>query len=65
MKQSTFNRLAGVIFLLVAILHALRILSGWEMVIAGWKVPIWASWPALALAGFLACSALTRKNHGR
>jgi hypothetical protein len=62
MKQGTFNRLAGAIFLLVAILHALRIFLGWEAVIAGWSVPMWASWTALALAGFLACSAFTRKS---
>ncbi|MBI1952913.1 MAG: hypothetical protein HYS41_02185 [Candidatus Omnitrophica bacterium] len=62
MKQATFNRPAGTIFLLIAILHVLRILLGWEAVIAGWKVPIGLSWLAFALAGFLACSAFSRKN---
>ncbi len=65
MKQTTFNRLAGTLFLLIAILHALRILLGWEAVIAGWKVPIGLSWLALALAGFLSYCALSKKNHGR
>ncbi len=62
MTQRTFNLLAGTIFLLIAILHALRILLGWEAVIAGWKVPIGLSWLALALAGFLAYSAFSRKK---
>ena len=62
MKQTTFNLVAGTIFLLVAVLHALRILLGWEAVIAGWKVPIGLSWLALALAGFLTYSAFSRKK---
>lgn len=62
MKQATFNLLAGTLFLLVAILHALRILLGWEAVIAGWKVPIGFSWLALALAGFLSYCAFSRKK---
>lgn len=62
MTQHTFNRLAGTLFLLIAILHALRILLGWEAAIAGWKVPIDLSWLALALAGFLAYCAFSRKK---
>ena len=62
MKQTTFNLVAGTLFLLIAILHALRILFGWEAVIAGWKVPMGLSWLALALAGFLAYTAFSRKK---
>ena len=62
MKQTTFNLVAGTVFLLIAILHLLRILLSWEAVIAGWKVPIWLSWLALALAGFLSYCAFSRKK---
>ena len=57
MNQKTFTLTAGVIFSLVAVLHALRLLLGWDAVIGGWTVPMWFSWLALALAGYLAFTA--------
>ena len=63
MTQSTFNVVAGVIFTLVAVLHALRLLLGWDAVIGGWEVPHWVSWIALALAGYLGYTAFAMKKH--
>jgi len=59
MTQPIFNMLAGIIFTLVAVLHGLRLLLGWEAVIGGWDVPRWLSWVALAFSGYLASSAFT------
>ena len=61
MNQKTFVRTAGVVFSLVAVLHALRLLLGWDAVIGGWSVPMWLSWLALALAGYLAYAAFRMK----
>ncbi len=38
-----FTTLAAVMFALVALVHALRLLYGWEVTIAGWTVPMWVS----------------------
>jgi len=57
MRQKTFTRMAGVVFVVVAVLHLLRILLGWEAVVGGWHVPLWFSWLALAFAGFLGYAA--------
>jgi hypothetical protein len=57
MTQKTFTRTAGVIFVLVAVLHLLRLLLGWEAVIGGWDVPMWVSGLALVLSAYLAYSA--------
>jgi len=38
-----FVALASIIFAVVAILHALRLLYGWEVTINGWAVPMWVS----------------------
>ena len=57
MNQKTFRLTAGAVFLLVAVLHALRLLCGWEAVIGGWSVPLWISWAALAVSGYLAYTA--------
>ncbi len=62
MTQKTFTLTSGVIFSLVAVLHALRLLLGWEAVIGGWQVPRWVSWPALALSGYLSYTAFTLKR---
>jgi hypothetical protein len=53
MDQRSFCLIAGIIFSIVAFIHALRILYGWEVVIGGWSVPQWVSWVALLVAGFL------------
>ncbi len=57
MTQRAFNTVAGTVFLLVVLLHALRLLLGWEAVIGGWHVPMWLSWLALPIAGFLVYTA--------
>ena len=62
MTQRAFNTVAGTIFLLVAILHALRLLFRWHASIGSWIVPMWVSWAGLALAGFLAYAAFSRKG---
>jgi hypothetical protein len=61
MSKDTFRMTAGIIFALVALLHTLRLLLGWEAVIGGWAVPMWFSGLALPLAGYLAYTAFTLK----
>ncbi len=57
MNQKTFTVTVGVVFSLIAALHALRLLLRWEAVIGGWTVPFWLSWVALAVSGYLAYTA--------
>ena len=57
MNQKSFNTFAGVVFLVVAVLHLFRLLFRWEAVIGGWVVPTWVSALALVLSGYLARSA--------
>jgi len=54
MSEKTFLRLAGVIFLFVAIVHLLRIVFKWEVVLAGWPAPVWLSDVAFVVAALLA-----------
>lgn len=58
MNQRTFLRIAGVVFVLIAVLHAVRLLGQWNVVIAGWVVPRWVSWAALLISGTLASIAV-------
>ena len=49
-----FTTIAIVIFSLVAVLHVLRLIFGWEAVINGLVIPMWASVVGLIIAGGLA-----------
>ena len=49
-----FTSLAIAIFTIVAVMHLLRILLGWEVTIQGTVIPMWASYLGLIIAGGLA-----------
>ena len=59
MSQKTFFLISGVVFSLVAVLHALRLALSWEAVIGGWIVPSWVSGVALLVAGYMAYTAFS------
>ncbi len=54
MTQRTFSLVTAVLFVLIALLHAVRLLRGWQVTIEGAVVPIWISWMGLAIAAYLA-----------
>ncbi len=58
MSQKIFSLVAGLIFLLIAVMHGLRLAFRWEVVLNGWSAPMWVSWLALVIAGFLAFEGL-------
>jgi threonine/homoserine/homoserine lactone efflux protein len=64
MSQRTFLLVAGVVFGLVALAHVLRIVFGWSLTIQDFSVPMWASWIAIIVAGYLAYEGfrLARKS---
>ena len=53
MSEKTFAAIAATIFGLVALLHLLRVVMGWSIVIDAWTVPMWLSWIGLVVAGAL------------
>ena len=59
MDQKRFNMVAAVIFAAVALLHALRLLMGWPVVIGGWMVPMWVSGAGLVIAAGLSYFAMS------
>jgi uncharacterized membrane protein len=54
MNKNTFSILSGLIFLIVAIAHAVRLAFKWEVVVASWPVPMWISVVACVVAAYLA-----------
>jgi hypothetical protein len=58
MSERMFSFLAGLIFLVVAVLHVMRLALGWNVVLAGWTIPTSVSWVAFPIAGYLAFEGL-------
>jgi len=54
MTQRIFSLVTSVLFFLIALLHAIRLLRGWQVIIEGAVVPIWISWMGLAIAAYFA-----------
>ena len=53
MTQRIFSLVTAVLFFLIALLHAVRLLRAWQVTIEGAVVPIWISWIGLAIAAYL------------
>jgi hypothetical protein len=61
--DKTYFLLSGVIFCLVALLHAIRVINGYELVIGPWNAPMFVSWIGTIGPGLLSvwAFALARK----
>jgi len=44
MNSRGYLVISGAIFAIVAILHLLRVLNNWVLVLGPWSAPIWVSW---------------------
>jgi len=58
MNERSYCVISGIIFIIIAFVHLLRIIYSWDGVIAGWPVPKWISWAALLIAGYLGYEGL-------
>ena len=54
MDQKAYNTISAVVFLIVGLLHLLRIIFGWPAQIGGLNIPLWVSWLAVVVTGALA-----------
>lgn len=49
-----FTTIAVAVFTVIAIVHALRLVAGWKVIVAGFDIPVWWSAPGVVIAGGLA-----------
>jgi hypothetical protein len=54
LDQKTYDTITGALFLIVAVVHLVRIIVGWSAQIGGLDIPPWVSWLAIVVAGALA-----------
>lgn len=62
MSNKTYYNVVSTIFIIVAVGHFLRILNGWDAQIGTIVIPMWASWVAVLLLGYLAVRGLTYRK---
>jgi hypothetical protein len=53
MTVQSYAAATSIIFLLVGVLHLVRVVLQWDVMIGTWHFPIWASVVAIIVAGFL------------
>jgi hypothetical protein len=59
MSERVFSLVAGLIFLVAAVMHILRLALKWQVVLNGQPLPMWVSSVAVLIAGYLAYEGLT------
>lgn len=52
-NKRIFLIIAAVVFMLVALLHLLRLINGWPVMLGNCTVPMWVSWPGLVVTALL------------
>ena len=50
------------IFAVIALGHLARVIFGWDAAIGGWLVPMWISWAAILVGGFLAYTGYKQQH---
>ena len=64
MNRRSYCVVTGIIFIVIALLHLLRIIYHWRVVIGPWAAPDWVSWVALVIAGYLGYEGLRLARRG-
>ena len=54
MKPKHFAKWAALLLTFAGLLHALRVILGWDLVISDWLVPVWLSAVVAVIALYLA-----------
>ncbi len=54
LKHKTIHLVAAVIFALIALLHLLRLVYSIPVIFGTWQVPVWLSFIAVLVGGYLA-----------
>lgn len=62
MNKNTFFTTTVILFAVVSSAHLFRVIFGWEVSIGGWQIPLWLSWIAFLLAGFLSWTAFRMRK---
>ena len=54
MTARTYFLATAILFSVIALVHLVRIILGWEATVAGWPLPMWLSWAAIVVTAVIA-----------
>lgn len=52
-SERTLLTVTGIIFLVVALAHLLRLMFGLQLILGGFEIPLWLSWAGVLVAAYL------------
>lgn len=55
--ERTLLRLVGLIFLIIALVHLLRLAFGWNLIVGEANIPMWLSWLGVIIPAYLSYCA--------
>jgi hypothetical protein len=64
MNRRSYCVVTGIIFIVIALTHLLRIFYGWRVLIGVILVPGWISWVGLIVAGYLGYEGIRLARRG-
>jgi hypothetical protein len=62
MSKKVTLKLAATLLSIAALLHLVRVLAGWDMVVNGWLLPVWVSIVVVIVAGYLGFRVCTMEK---
>jgi hypothetical protein len=65
MSSRCYLAISGVIFGIVAVLHLLRVVNGWALVLGPWSAPMWVSWLGIVVPAILCIWAIRLATRSR
>jgi len=54
MDRKTYFGVVSLVFVVIAVVHGLRVLNGWDANIGDWEIPLWVSYLSVVLGAYLA-----------
>lgn len=62
MNHSNYMKVSGVVFLAVALAHLYRVINGLSVSFGNYDIPMWGSYVAIVVGGYLSYHALAKKR---
>ncbi len=53
MDKKDYFIVSIIIFILAGLLHLIRAVNGWDMVVGGFIIPLWLSWLVVIILAFM------------
>lgn len=58
-RTRRYYMIVSTLFLIVALLHFVRAINGWDLVLNGYVIPVWISWVVVVLLSYLVVRGLS------